>query len=180
MCQSTRRRQGSARYFTVTGNRLPNTAATIEHRDSELARLHAEIFGTDSHADSASRGNSRQTTIHLNDQQLIAKARRAKNGDAFARLWNGDTTAHNGNHSDADLALCSHLAFWTGRDAAQIDRLFRQSGLMRRKWDDCHSARRSVWAITCSTNGSSSAHCCCKRGAAAAAESCKAFVTARL
>jgi len=37
--------------------------------------------------------------------------------------------------SEADLALCSALAFWTGRDADRIDRLFRSSGLMREKWE---------------------------------------------
>jgi hypothetical protein len=30
------------------------------------------------------------------------------------------------------------LAFWTGRDAARVDHLFRQSGLMRPKWDQKH------------------------------------------
>jgi primase-polymerase (primpol)-like protein len=121
-----------ARYFTVTGNRLPNTPSTIEHRDSELARLHAEIFGTEPCANTiAPRAKSQATLVSLDDAQIIAKAMRARNGDAFARLWNGDTTAHNGNHSDANLALCSHLAFWTGGNAVQIDRLFRQSGLMR-------------------------------------------------
>ena len=39
------------------------------------------------------------------------------------------------SQSEADMALCSHLAFWTEKDPAQIDRLFRQSGLMRDKWD---------------------------------------------
>lgn len=39
------------------------------------------------------------------------------------------------SQSEADLALCSHLAFWTGRDAAKMDSMFRQSGLMRDKWD---------------------------------------------
>jgi len=33
------------------------------------------------------------------------------------------------------MALCSHLAFWTGRNAEKIDSLFRQSGLMKEKWD---------------------------------------------
>lgn len=33
------------------------------------------------------------------------------------------------------MALCSSLAFWTGRNAEQMDRLFRRSGLMREKWD---------------------------------------------
>jgi len=135
-----------ARYFTVTGNRLPNTPATIEHRDRELARLHAEIFGTESCANAiAPRAESQATSVSLDDAQIIAQALRAENGDAFARLWNGDITAHNGNHSDADLALCSHLAFWTGGNAAQMDRLFRQSGLMRCKWDERHNAQGETY-----------------------------------
>lgn len=36
--------------------------------------------------------------------------------------------------SSADAALLAHLAFWTGRNPAQMDRLFRQSGLCREKW----------------------------------------------
>ena len=39
------------------------------------------------------------------------------------------------SQSEADLAFCSHLAFWCGRDIAQMDRLFRHSGLYRDKWD---------------------------------------------
>lgn len=39
------------------------------------------------------------------------------------------------DHSRADAALLSHLAFWCWRDAGAMDRLFRQSGLMREKWD---------------------------------------------
>src|SRR6185369_1853678 len=39
------------------------------------------------------------------------------------------------DRSAADLALCNLLAFWTGRDATRMDRLFRGSGLMREKWD---------------------------------------------
>ncbi|MFR4804189.1 MAG: hypothetical protein ACLT98_13270 [Eggerthellaceae bacterium] len=40
-----------------------------------------------------------------------------------------------GDRSAADMALCSHLAFWCGRDAGRMDRIFRRSGLMRDKWD---------------------------------------------
>ena len=36
------------------------------------------------------------------------------------------------------LLLCRILAFWCQRDFQQIDRLFRQSGLMRPKWDELH------------------------------------------
>jgi len=35
-----------ARYFTVTGAHLPGTRTTIEARATELAALHADLFGT--------------------------------------------------------------------------------------------------------------------------------------
>ncbi len=38
------------------------------------------------------------------------------------------------DHSVADAALMAHLAFWTGKDLPRMDRLFRQSGLMRDKY----------------------------------------------
>jgi hypothetical protein len=58
----------------------------------------------------------------------------ARNGDKLKRLLEGDTSDHDGDDSAADLALCMILAFWT-QDPAQIDRIFRRSGLMREKWN---------------------------------------------
>jgi len=43
------------------------------------------------------------------------------------------------------MALCCLLAFWTGGDHQQIDRLFRQSGLLRDKWDEVHYADGSTY-----------------------------------
>jgi hypothetical protein len=73
--------------------------------------------------------------VKLPDEELIALALRAKNGANFRRLWEGDTTGY-ASHSEADLALCGHLAFWTAGDVARIERLFSQSGLVRDKWRD--------------------------------------------
>jgi putative DNA primase/helicase len=64
-------------------------------------------------------------------------AKSADNGPKFNRLWSGDFSAYP-SQSEADLALCRILAFWTRRDAARIDSLFRQSGLFRPKWDVPH------------------------------------------
>jgi primase-polymerase (primpol)-like protein len=64
------------------------------------------------------------------------KARNAKNGADFIALYDhGDLSAYDGDHSRADQALCNHLAYRTGRDAARIDQLFRSSALMREKWE---------------------------------------------
>jgi len=78
------------------------------------------------------------------DHKLIEKALASKRSTAaafgvsasFADLWAGDISFHGDDHSFADAALCQRLAFWTGKDCARIDRLFRLSGLMRPKWDD--------------------------------------------
>lgn len=37
--------------------------------------------------------------------------------------------------SEADMSLCGHLAFWTGKDIQKMDNLFRKSALMREKWE---------------------------------------------
>lgn len=46
--------------------------------------------------------------------------------------------------SSADAALMLHLAFWTGKDAARMDKLFRLSGLMRDKYADRPDYRTST------------------------------------
>jgi energy-coupling factor transporter ATP-binding protein EcfA2 len=73
-------------------------------------------------------------SANLSDEDLLERMFAAKNGAKVRALWEGDTSSY-GSHSEADLALCCHLAFWTQKDAAVIDRLFRQSGLYRDKWE---------------------------------------------
>tara|TARA_R110000787_G_scaffold23762_5_gene67762 strand:- start:3774 stop:6221 length:2448 start_codon:yes stop_codon:yes gene_type:complete len=88
------------------------------------------------------------------DDELIRKMLAAGGGpnQVFSKscpisaLWNGDAAVigqyfpdpEQGrafDASSADLALANHLAFWTGRDCARIERLLRRSGLVRDKWD---------------------------------------------
>jgi len=75
----------------------------------------------------------------LDDDELIERAKEAANGEKFQRLWRGDTSGYP-SHSEADMALCCLLAFWTSGDPQRVDRLFRASGLMRDKWDEVHYA----------------------------------------
>lgn len=120
------------RFFVITGNHIKGTPSTIEVRESELNALHSKIFKHD--AERKIPPQSLSSTISLDDQKLLEMARSAKNGAEFERLWNGDTTGYS-SQSEADLALCSMLAFWTGPDPARIDSLYRQSGLYREKWN---------------------------------------------
>ncbi len=70
----------------------------------------------------------------LDDDTVITKATYARNGTTFKKLWSGDCSGY-ASQSEADLALAGILAFWTGKDLSQMDRLFRRSGLFREKWD---------------------------------------------
>ncbi len=77
----------------------------------------------------------------VTDEALLRIARRGKDGDRFARLWSGDTSDYP-SHSEADLALCNLLCFYTGGDPARLDGLFRKSGLYRAdKWDERHGVQ---------------------------------------
>ncbi|GAH04776.1 unnamed protein product, partial [marine sediment metagenome] len=73
------------------------------------------------------------TATALEDDQILEIAKNAQNAGKFLALWDGDTSGYN-SHSEADMAICSILSFYT-QDEHQLDRLFRLSGLYRKKWD---------------------------------------------
>lgn len=124
----------------------------IADYQAEYVALYAELFGqrgkssdsqrTKAGVESASTSASSSRFHDLTDEQLIEKAKAADDGGKFLRLWAGDTSMHCGDDSAADLALCNKLAWWCGGpDPDRIDRLFRQSGLMRGKWDEHHGEK---------------------------------------
>lgn len=128
----------SSRYLTVTGNHWTGSATAVTQQQDALDWLHERFMtastGSEKQA-SAQPVDAKARPLNLDDAALLDKARAARNGTDFERLWSGDTSGQGGDDSAADLALCNLLVFWTGGDAAQVDRLFRQSGLFRPKWD---------------------------------------------
>ena len=74
----------------------------------------------------------------LTDSELWDKMFSSQHGREILALYQGDTSGYGDDHSRADLALCSHLAYWTNSDELRMDRMFRESGLMRAKWDERH------------------------------------------
>jgi primase-polymerase (primpol)-like protein len=140
-----RRRKGPVemydrgRFFTITGHLLSDVPATVNERQNQLSRVHRRVFGLEKPARAGGRADITGAGMGLSDSELIDRAMRAANGEKFSRLWAGDTSqyasAGNEGRSEADLALCSLLAFWCGPEEERIDRLFRESGLYRQKWD---------------------------------------------
>lgn len=77
--------------------------------------------------------NQQSSTSTMPDDGLLAKMFDSKNGSSIKKLYEGDLSAHNKDASSADMALCSHLAFWTGKDSSQMERLWLASPLGSRK-----------------------------------------------
>ena len=128
----------SARYFTMTGNRLEGTPEAIADGAQALPWIHENYIARKQVRKRKAKKAARR--VVLTDEQALEKARAAQNAEDFTALWEGRWQDKFASQSEADLALCCALAFWTGRDREQMDRLFRQSALFREKWDKVHHA----------------------------------------
>lgn len=98
------------------------------------------------------------------DAELIRKALRTKSPAvmfgktcAFDSLWAGDEAALSVHFPDAereydassaDLALAKHLSYWTGGNCERIERLMRESGLNREKYDREDYMQRTILNAT--------------------------------
>lgn len=73
---------------------------------------------------------------------IRARMFRGQNRHRIAKLWSGDTSDYpgvNDGYSEARAALLNDLIFYTDANPAQIDALYRQSGLYRlepERWDE--------------------------------------------
>lgn len=118
------------RFVTITGNTLYDypvrdiTKELPSVLDAHMVRPAKK---------SADKQPSPEPPVSLTDEQIIAKA--SNNPKFYSLFHDGNLTDYNGDASSADLALCNILAFWTGRNEAQMDSIFRQSALYRPdKW----------------------------------------------
>ena len=131
----------SDRYFTVTGHRLECSDADVQPRQEALVEVYNRVFG-ENHSPPTPSGHSSSPVGDgpgsLSDDEILGLARSAcKSGVKFSSLWSGHWNEHFKSQSEADSSVVFTLAFYT-KDAVQIDRLVRSSGLRRDKWDERH------------------------------------------
>ena len=118
------------RFFTVTGDQFPDTPNEIMNRDDMIEPMLKNHF-------------NRIKPVN-NDHSILEKAFLNKNGGKFKSLWDGHYQGYS-SQSEADLALCKLLAFSFDNNPLTMDRLFRQSGLYRKKWDKNHSSNGKTY-----------------------------------
>lgn len=126
------------RYFIFTGKRLNTIKEIPDMQDAldALVRLREQVQNErkqEKHKEQKNTTKARaKDTDTLEDSLILQKL---QNETKWQAIYNGNWQGDYDSQSEADAALCYKLAFWTDKDAAQMDRLFRQSGLMRDKWE---------------------------------------------
>lgn len=128
------------RFMTVTGRM--NREGTLRITGDQL-KAFCEAFMRKEQTMKAARATPPEGGSILSDEEVLRRCRESRGGKTFERYYSGDwhkDSDANWSHSEADLSVCSRLAFFTRGDPEQMDRLFRKSGLMRDKWDQARGS----------------------------------------
>lgn len=132
------------RFIVMTGNHLEGTSTKIFEQQEMLNYIYDMCFSDDDQG--KRQGNLVQTNLiqspKMTDEQILKIAFNAKNADEIKALYSGNFQSY-GSQSEADQALCNHIAFYT-QDPLQIDRIFIRSGLYREKWDREDYKQRTI------------------------------------
>jgi len=124
------------RYFIITGNLYNPNYTEIKDCTETIKPLHSKYLSEQI----PQVAPKRFEIVNLDDSEILEKARSCKTGSLFQLLYSGQWQGIYNSQSDADLSLCNHLAFWTQKNKDQMDRIFRTSGLYRKKWDEKRGA----------------------------------------
>ena len=110
------------RFFTVTGQAFYPDRLDLADCAEPFRAFLTEFFPdltTPPLPATSEQPQSTTRSILPDDLALVEKAKAASNGISFSSLWSGDWSGFP-SQSEADLALCNALAFWTGRDADRM------------------------------------------------------------
>ncbi|WP_436879714.1 phage/plasmid primase, P4 family [Staphylococcus pseudoxylosus] len=122
-----------SRYMTVTGETIDDSVTILCDDQDIINNITDKYFKKESDTNlNLSTGEGNELTV---DEIIKIASNNKKNGDKFATLYTGDWETLYGDHSSADMAFTNLLAFWTNRDIVKMDKIVRQSNLMREKWD---------------------------------------------
>ena len=129
------------RYFAMTGNVFDGLSELSDGTESVKPLFYKYLDPSKKEGayvfkrEEPTRKNYPTGVSVLSDEDVLAKALASNNSVMFSALYHGQWENLYDSQSSADLAFCSLLAFWTNKDAEQMDRIFRTSNLIRDKWD---------------------------------------------
>lgn len=129
----------SGRFFALTGNAFGKPDQRIDDVDPQNIKFLYKKY-IDPQSKKIVQLKQPEAEPRFNDmteQSIVDAALASKSGTRFERLMKGVFDDYE-SQSEADLALANMLAFWTAKDFQKMDTIFRESGLMRDKYDQKH------------------------------------------
>ena len=144
----------------MTGNHIPDTPKAINRDQGVIDWFHQKFIATVKDED-LSQGKVREASDEnelvpaepasdvskLQVNEIIQQIRSSRQKEKFERLFDGDIQGY-ASASEADLALCSILSFWTKKNPGLIDSIFRQTDLYRPKWDEKHYSDGRTYGLS--------------------------------
>ena len=119
-----------ARFFAMTGNILRGCPDEVYDRQQELEKIYKKYMEQPKII--VDYGIQDKRIVNLND---LLKVKNEK----FRKLFSGQFEEYP-SQSEADLAFCSMVAYFTDGNAELMDKAVRESQLYRNKWDKKHGA----------------------------------------
>lgn len=119
----------NAHYMTVTGE--PMNDIPLNDIQPAIDKILTMLKKKPTPEPKAGKGQQTATpALNLSDGEIITRIRKSKQEPKFHSLYDlGDMSAYNDDHNRADAALLAMLAFWTGKNAEQMKRIYRSSKL---------------------------------------------------
>ena len=123
----------NGRFFALTGNILNEQKNIKTISKKKFEELYYSTVGKNNQTTPVEARNSIPSSNNLSIDETIKKMFASSSGVKIKHLMDGIFDYK--SQSEADIALCNYLAFWTNKDPEKMDAIFRQSKLMRDKWD---------------------------------------------
>lgn len=121
----------SGRFFAVTGKPYKEEKPIREVSPEEALGI-LSLTGYDWAVSNVPSAESVFGEIQGEDDKLLDLIFNSKGGEKFRKLYEGDKSDYGNDDSSADMALCTHLAWWTQGNYNQIERLWIKSPLSNR------------------------------------------------
>lgn len=137
-----RRRKGNVemysegRFFTMTENSLHKYKRISEVDEEVFKPIYNKYLNNNVSFLPHSNNNHGLSGHDLSDLEVISRIHQSKQSMVFDRFLKGGWEQDYDSQSEADMAMANILAFWTAKNYMQMDRIFRDSSLMRDKWDE--------------------------------------------
>jgi putative DNA primase/helicase len=134
-----------ARFFTVTGFKLDAAPATVGEMPEEFEAFCRKFLPERNAQNGHPKRGADGAGSLLSDHEVISilQSGDGERGQRVRALWDGDTSGYGGDHSRADAALINEIVYYAGGDLDKADRVFRQSGLYRPKWERVDYRKRT-------------------------------------